>query len=103
MRKKVQQLQMMMWIQDVYKRQGYGFNDSHIQPKLISQIKSGGKPIVVITKKATDECLRLVTDTNVKKYLILEDNGSETRAIFNNEYTNVNCSIWSLKDFMEVW
>lgn len=82
---------------------GYGFNDSHIQPKLISQIKSGGKPIVVITKKATDECLRLVTDTNVKKYLILEDNGSETRAIFNNEYTNVNGSIWSLKDFMEVW
>lgn len=82
---------------------GYGFNDSHIQPKLISQIKSGGKPIVVITKKATDECLRLVTDTNVKKYLILEDNGSETRAIFNNEYTNVNGGIWSLKDFMEVW
>lgn len=82
---------------------GYGFNDSHIQPKLISQIKSGGKPIVVITKKATDECLRLVTDTNVKKYLILEDNGSETRAISNNEYTNVNGSIWSLKDFMEVW
>ena len=21
----------------------------------------------------------------------------------NNEYTNVNGSIWSLKDFMEVW
>ena len=40
---------------------------------------------------------------NVKKYLILEDNGSETRAISNNEYTNVNGSIWSLKDFMEVW
>lgn len=57
---------------------GYGFNDSHIQPKLISQIKSVGKPIVVITKKATDECLRLVADTNVKKYLILEDNDPET-------------------------
>ena len=82
---------------------GYGFNDSHIQPKLISQIKSGGKPIVVITKKATDECIRLVADTNVKKYLILEDNGSGTRVITNDEDTNISCSIWSLKDFMEVW
>lgn len=82
---------------------GYGFNDSHIQPKLISQIKSGGKPIVVITKKATDECIRLVADTNVKKYLILEDNGSGTRVITNDKDTNISCSIWSLKDFMEVW
>ncbi len=82
---------------------GYGFNDSHIQPKLISQIKSGGKPIVVITKKATHECMRLVADVNVKKYLILEDNGSKTRVISNNEDTNVSGSIWSLKDFMEVW
>lgn len=82
---------------------GYGFNDSHIQPKLISQIKSGGKPIVVITKKATDECLRLVSDKNVKKYLILEDNDSETRVISKNEDTNVSRSIWSLKGFMEVW
>lgn len=71
--------------------------------RIISQIKSGGKPIVVITKKATDECIRLVADTNVKKFLILEDNGSETRAISNNEDTNVSGSIWSLKDFMEVW
>lgn len=82
---------------------GYGFNDSHIQPKLISQIKSGGKPIVVITKKATDECLRLVADANVKKYIILEDNGSETRIITNNEDTTVSGCIWSLDEFMEVW
>lgn len=82
---------------------GYGFNDSHIQPKLISQIKSGGKPIVVITKKATEECLRLVADTNVKKYIILEDNGSETKIKSNNEDTTVSGSIWSLNEFMEVW
>lgn len=82
---------------------GYGFNDSHIQPKLISQIKSGGKPIVVITKEATSECLRLVADTNVKKYIILEDNGSETRIRSNNEVTTVSGSIWSLNEFMKVW
>ena len=82
---------------------GYGFNDSHIQPKLITQIKSGGKPIVVITKKATNECVRLVTDSNVKKYLILEDAGSGTKVIYNNDDTIVSGRIWSLKDFMEVW
>lgn len=82
---------------------GYGFNDSHIQPKLISQIKNAGKPIVVITKKATDECMRLVADSNVKKYLILEDNGSETRVVSNNGEAIVSGNVWSLNEFMEVW
>ena len=57
----------------------------------------------MITKKATNECLRLVTDSNVRKYIILEDNGSETRIISNNEDTTVSGSIWSLNKFMEVW
>lgn len=82
---------------------GYGFNDSHIQPKLISQIENGKKPIVVITKKATDECKRLVANTNVKKYVILEDAGEETRIISNNGVATVSGNIWSLKEFMEAW
>ncbi|WP_438059323.1 SIR2 family protein [Streptococcus ruminicola] len=82
---------------------GYGFNDSHIQPKLISQIKNAGKPIVVITKEATAECMRLVADSNVKKYLILEDNGSETRVISNKGKAIVSGNVWSLNEFMEVW
>lgn len=82
---------------------GYGFNDSHIQPKLISQIKNVGKPIVVITKKATDECLRLVTDTNVQKYLILEEDKTQTKVKSNDgEYTVKGC-VWSLDEFMKVW
>jgi len=82
---------------------GYGFNDSHIQPKLISQIKNGGKPIVVITKGATDECLRLVADANVQKYLILEENGTQTKVTSNvDEYTVTGC-VWSLDELMKVW
>lgn len=82
---------------------GYGFNDSHIQPKLISQIKNGGKPIVVITKGATDECLRLVADANVQKYLILEENGTQTKVTSNvGEYTVTGC-VWSLDELMKVW
>ena len=42
-------------------------------------------------------------DTNVKKYIILEDNGSETKIKSNNEDTTVSGSIWSLNEFMEVW
>lgn len=82
---------------------GYGFNDSHIQPKLITQIKDGGKPIVVITKQATEECLRLVTDANVQKYLILEENGTQTKVITNEGEYTVKESVWSLDNFMKVW
>ena len=82
---------------------GYGFNDSHIQPKLITQIKNGGKPIVVITKGATRECLRLVADADVKKYLILEADGTQTKVISNEDEYIVQDCVWSLDNFMQVW
>lgn len=82
---------------------GYGFNDSHIQPKLISQIKNGGKPIVVITKEATDECLRLVKDANVDKYLILEGDESKTKIMSNDGEFDIKGNVWSLDEFMKVW
>lgn len=85
---------------------GYGFNDSHIQPRLIFQIKNGGKPIVVITKKATPECLRLVKNENVKKYLILEEyemDTSKTKVISSEGEYIVDGCIWSLTEFLKVW
>lgn len=82
---------------------GYGFNDSHIQPKLISQIKDEEKPIVVITKKATDECLRLVANTDVHKYLILEEYGTQTKVISSEGEDVVKENVWSLDEFMKVW
>ena len=82
---------------------GYGFNDSHIQPKLISQIKNNRKPIVVITKCATNECKRLITDSNVKKYLILEEEGTCTKVTSNDGEFIVDGNMWALEEFMKVW
>ena len=44
---------------------GYGFNDEHIQPKLLAQIKKG-KPIVVLARTMTDACKRHIIDAGIR-------------------------------------
>ncbi len=51
---------------------GYGFNDEHIQPKIIEEIKKG-KPIVAITKKATQACKNVLTKSGIQNYMIIEE------------------------------
>ena len=75
---------------------GYGFNDSHIQHILFSQITTGRKFIVVITQKSV-KYLRMVEDINMKKYLIFEENSIEQRVISNNEDITVRVNIYIYK------
>jgi hypothetical protein len=86
---------------------GYGFNDEHIQPKLITQIKQG-KPIVVLCQYATEACKQFVISDEVKKYAVLEQGAhGKTRVTsslnggipitFDNEF-------WQLSDFIKtIW
>jgi len=83
---------------------GYGFNDDHIQPKLISQIKQG-KPIVVICKEATDACKNNVISADVKKYAIIEhsmDGKTKVNGINYNEIYDGD--FWKLNSFIKtIW
>jgi len=83
---------------------GYGFNDEHIQPKLIEQIK-GGKPIVVLCKSATDACKRYVSGIEVQKFVILECSSDGKTAVTGNSYhEEYNGNFWKLPDFIKtVW
>ena len=81
---------------------GYGFNDTHIQPKIITEIKNG-KPIVVLAKQATDACKNLFAQNNIKKYIIIEEDSQKTKVNINGQENVYDGSFWNLKDFMEVW
>lgn len=63
---------------------GFGFGDKHIQPKLLDQIH-GGKPVIVLSKKATDNCKVRLIHNAAPKYLILEDGGAGKTHILSSE------------------
>lgn len=81
---------------------GYGFNDSHIQPKIIEEIKKG-KPIVVITKSATTQCKKLFSQSNIPKYIIIEERDCKTHVLTKDWEADYEDDFWSLKGFLNKW
>jgi hypothetical protein len=84
---------------------GYGFNDIHVQPKLISQIKSG-KPIIVITKELTLKTKQSIIDNNCKQYILIEQaNKKDTRiysSSFSGEQIIPDVSYWMLCEYLKL-
>lgn len=83
---------------------GYGFNDEHLQPILIEEIKKG-KPIVVITKAITPACRKLIINSSLEKYLVIESGNEDNQSKYYtmNEKGTIPRNIWALKEFLEVW
>ena len=82
---------------------GYGFNDEHIQPKLLDQVKRG-KPIVVLARTATESCKKHLMMQYVPKYIIFERSGeNKTRVSMNQDSYEIDGNYWELKNFLEIW
>jgi len=83
---------------------GYGFNDDHIQPKLIEQIKNG-KPIIVLCLEATESCRQNVMTNDVKKYMIIEFSSTGKTLVTSNNYKkDYDGNFWKLPDFIQtIW
>lgn len=84
---------------------GYGFNDIHVQPKLLAQIKSG-KPIIVITKELTPKTKQSIIDARCKQYILIEEaNGKDTRVYsssFSGEQIIPDVNYWSLSEYLNL-
>lgn len=82
---------------------GYGFNDEHIQPKLLAQI-ANGKPIVILVRTMTDACKHHIIDAGIRKYLIFErSDDSHTKVYGNGWYETYDGQFWRLDEFLKVW
>lgn len=84
---------------------GYGFNDEHIQPKLINQIQRNRKPIVVITKELTSNGKSIFLTGKVDKFIIYEESvHNKTRVHSNiNGEVEIEGNYWKLKKFIDLW
>lgn len=85
---------------------GYGFNDEHLQPKLLWQAAMG-KPIVILAMKKTNSCKRKIIDAKVKNYMIFEQcetDSTQTTVHYGNGMSDTyDGSFWSLDKFMDIW
>lgn len=82
---------------------GYGFNDEHIQPKLLAQI-ANGKPIVVLVRTMTDACKHHIIGAGIRKYLIFERSDDSHTKVYGNGWSEIyDGQFWCLDEFLKVW
>lgn len=82
---------------------GYGFNDEHIQPKLLAQI-SNGKPIVTLARDMTPACKKHIVEAGISKYLIFEYADSTHTRVYSNGWEEIyEGQYWLLDNFMKIW
>lgn len=82
---------------------GYGFNDDHLQPKLIEQIKRG-KPIVVLAKKMTESCKRQILDSGIRRYIVCECLDDAHTTVYRDGKREIyEGQFWSMEEFLNIW
>jgi NAD-dependent SIR2 family protein deacetylase len=83
---------------------GYGFNDIHVQPKLITQIKNQ-KPIIVITKELTPKTKQSIIDNNCQNYMLIEEANTTDTRIYSSKFGEQiikDTSYWELGEYLKL-
>ena len=84
---------------------GYGFNDEHIQPKLIERCRSNPVPLVIITKTLTQKTQEFLASGQCLSYLALEECAGGTFAFTNNApggFRLPGANAWTLPGFLDL-
>jgi hypothetical protein len=85
---------------------GYGFNDEHVQPKLLGQVQKG-RPIVTIVKKLTETGKMLLLNNPAKSIVLEEAESNKTSLHYfeDNKYKTeiMNGNFWQLGKFLNLW
>lgn len=84
---------------------GYGFRDTHIQPKLVERCRQKNVPIVVLARTLTEEAKQFLNNNAGTTYLAMEDFDEGTRA-FTRETPEGQVipdqKLWSFDNFNEL-
>ncbi len=85
---------------------GYGFNDTHIHPKLTERAANGRKPLVVLAKVLTDAAKATITSLTRTPYLAIEQGSSgDLSRVYTNEHAAgvelASPNLWDLGVFLD--
>lgn len=82
---------------------GYGFNDYHLQPKLVEACTLRGAPLVILAKELTKNAREFLASGKVGNYLGLEAHGNGSKA-YSPEHPHGHVlpdhPIWQLRQML---
>src|SRR5690606_28902128 len=84
---------------------GFGFNDEHIQAKLVNRCANNGASVIIIAYELTKATKEFIEDENIDKYLAIEAGDGSKSTIYSSlfdEPVEVEGEFWSLKGFMNL-
>lgn len=85
---------------------GYGFNDPHVQAKLIERCASDSIPIVIITKALSDTAKAFLGGGRCRRYLAIEDDNAGGARAFTHDHPGgigmPMSAAWSLPGFLDL-
>ncbi len=83
---------------------GYGFNDEHVQTKLVERCEAIGVPLIVITKELTSQARAFLGNGRCRKYLAFEEAPAGVRAFSPHHVGGIELpanAIWQLGKFLD--
>ncbi|RLB93073.1 MAG: SIR2 family protein [Deltaproteobacteria bacterium] len=84
---------------------GFGFNDEHVQPILVSRVRRDNIPIIIVTKELTPAARKAFIERPPVKYFIVEEHEKGTIVYCPEIPTGQQLEgreLWSLPGFMEL-
>ena len=89
---------------EAYFTVGYGFNDQHIQAKLVERIQNARIPLVCLARTLTPTAKDLLLGGRCKRFLALERDGGGTKVYSENDLagSSVSGSYWDVAGFLKL-
>lgn len=85
---------------------GYGFNDEHIQPKLMSKCQRQGTPVTIVTYQLSESTKKFILGGKAQNYLAIERGDSDDQSIIYSSLDKspltVEKNIWSLEGYLSL-
>ncbi|WP_303747524.1 SIR2 family protein [Stenotrophomonas pigmentata] len=85
---------------------GYGFNDEHIQPKLMARCLRQDAPITIITYKLSESTTNLIVNGKARNFLAIERGETDNQSIIYSSQSKtplkVETNIWSLEGYLSL-
>lgn len=84
---------------------GYGFNDEHIQEKLVNKCIQNNSKLLIITRTLTDATKKFIKEQGCKNYLAFECNDKSNTKVYSSEFGEIifdNVNYWSLEGFLNL-
>lgn len=86
---------------------GYGFNDEHIQPKLVDKCVRQNTPITIVTYALSDAVKKHILNGQVQNYLAIERGASDDQSIVYSSLNQgnpiiVDRNVWSLEGYLSL-